>query len=448
LAVSVTVLFTFFYFPAQQKKQINDALIERLDSTAELIALSTGVALGLNSYAAIQESMYWLERDSSIVYVLLYGSDGELFASYDNADAPLDTTSILEHNGFYEENATLHGSIPIEFQGDNYGKLYIGYSLAPMHQRIAHNTYTSLSIGLIILILGVGLSWLGGNYISKPIVKLQKAANEMAAGNHNIRIDVNTSDEVGDLARAFNIMAENINNAVQSLKASEQKYRELSNELELSNNMKELLLDIITHDLKNPAGVIYGIAEMMVKEDPEDELCQMVYNSSESLFRVIANATTLSKVSLDEKIEKSELNLYSIINNLLDNFKSALKANEIEVEINIKEDQKILANPIIEEVFKNYISNASKYAADGKKIIIEAFEKDNQLIVMVKDFGATIPDKDRESVFVRNLQLGKTEGRGLGLAIVKRIAQSHGGNVWVEPNEPTGNSFALSLPLE
>ncbi|MBC8193304.1 MAG: ATP-binding protein [FCB group bacterium] len=108
----------------------------------------------------------------------------------------------------------------------------------------------------------------------------------------------------------------------------------------------------------------------------------------------------------------------------------------------------IKANPLIAEVFKNYISNAIKYARDGKRIVIESVIENQAVIVRVKDFGKTIAKADREQVFQRQVQLenGKERGRGLGLAIVKRIAAAHDGEVWVEPNTPKGNSFCLRIP--
>ena len=121
----------------------------------------------------------------------------------------------------------------------------------------------------------------------------------------------------------------------------------------------------------------------------------------------------------------------------------------MELEINVPRNIIINANPLIGEVFKNYISNAIKYASDGKRIVIEAELEEPTLVVSVKDSGKTIPAASRVSVFERRTQLGegKKKGRGLGLAIVKRIASAHDGDVWVEPNTPQGNSFCLRIPL-
>jgi len=107
----------------------------------------------------------------------------------------------------------------------------------------------------------------------------------------------------------------------------------------------------------------------------------------------------------------------------------------------------IKANPIIGEVFRNYISNAIKYAKNGKKILLEAIIEDGYVVANVKDFGKTIEKKNRENIFIRNVQLGKTQGRGLGLAIVKRIAEAHNAEIGVKPNKPKGNNFYIKIPI-
>jgi len=108
--------------------------------------------------------------------------------------------------------------------------------------------------------------------------------------------------------------------------------------------------------------------------------------------------------------------------------------------------QLIQANPIIEEVFSNYISNAIKYASSGKKITIGCTEDGKYLDIYVKDLGETIPADKREAVFIRNFQLAERKGSGLGLSIVKKIAEAHHGSVRVEANIPKGNCFAIKIP--
>lgn len=235
--------------------------------------------------------------------------------------------------------------------------------------------------------------------------------------------------------------------AAEIIKKSEEKYRAQSIELTESNSMKEMLLDVIAHDLKNPAGVIKGFAEFGLEMDPKNEILKEIDGGVDNLLKVISDATTLSKVVIGDKIAKEELDLVNIINIAIGEYSSQLQTTGMTLDFKIKEKLKVTANPIISEVFRNYISNAIKYAKTGKKIIVEVIEENDFITINVKDLGETIKQKDRENIFIRNVQLGKTQGRGLGLAIVKRIANAHNAKVGVKPNKPNGNIFYFKLPF-
>lgn len=219
-------------------------------------------------------------------------------------------------------------------------------------------------------------------------------------------------------------------------------------EIAKSNALLEMLLDIITHDLRNPAGVIYALSDAALKETPENKIVTNIYTTSERLIEVLEHTTTLSKAAFGEKIPKDSLSLNSLIQEASDEFAASLRTAKMKFEVAIAPDTVIYANPLIKEVFKNYIGNAIKYAHDGGKIIIESESSEGAVRVCVKDFGKTITAVDRDQVFNRRVRLehAKEEGRGLGLSIVKRIAEAHNGEVWVEPNEPRGNSFCLRIP--
>jgi len=224
--------------------------------------------------------------------------------------------------------------------------------------------------------------------------------------------------------------------------------KQAEEQLAESDNLKELLLDIITHDLRNPAASIFSFSEIAQKSSPGNKIIDLIHSSSERLIKVLESTTALTHATFGEKVPKVELNLFDCVAEVVDDLKISIQTSKMELELDIPKRLKVLANPLITEIFNNYISNATKYARDGKKIIIEAAEKNESVIISVKDFGKTIPEEDRMRVFERNVQLAKENkrGHGLGLAIVKRIAAAHDGEVWVEPNSPRGNSFCLRIP--
>jgi signal transduction histidine kinase len=236
--------------------------------------------------------------------------------------------------------------------------------------------------------------------------------------------------------------------ALEELGKSLEKLKFLSSQLSQSNNMKDLLLDIITHDLKNSAGAVVGAVNLLKQDAPDEELIEIIRKGSENMLKIIARSESLSKAAMNENLVTEEINLYNMIEEVTNDFKVFLSNHYMTIDNMIPTKQLIQANPIIKEVFSNYISNAIKYASSGGKIIIDCMEDGKYLNIYVKDLGETIPADKQELVFVRNLQLAaNTRGRGLGLAIVKKIAEAHHGCAWMEPNIPKGNCFAIKIPL-
>jgi len=230
---------------------------------------------------------------------------------------------------------------------------------------------------------------------------------------------------------------------------SEAKHRMLSEQLSDANDLKELLLDVITHDLKNPVGVIQGMSDMMAEELPDNEMVDIISNASSGLLKVINNAVTLSKLATGEPIKMTKFDLFPMIQDMVEEYSLLLNSTSLKLEVNLPKNMVIKANPIILEVFKNYLSNSIKYASQGKKIILTGKKTITLLTISVSDFGETINKKDYGVIFKRQARLeNRKQGRGLGLAIVKKIAEAHSAEVGVKPNKPKGNTFYIKLPLK
>ncbi|NQV41380.1 MAG: PAS domain S-box protein [Candidatus Marinimicrobia bacterium] len=225
--------------------------------------------------------------------------------------------------------------------------------------------------------------------------------------------------------------------------------KEAEERLAESDKLRELLLDIITHDLKNPAGVIFSLSELAIQQMPDNKLVDVLHSTSERLLKVLDETTLLTQATFGEKIPLHKLDLSTLLTEVVEEFSSRLTEASITLEVNVPEQLMIYANPLISEVFKNYISNAIKYAGSGKRIIINAELKDDVVAACVSDFGDAIPAFDRKRIFERNTRINSADqkGRGLGLAIVQRIAAVNDAEVWVEPNEPRGNRFCVRIPV-
>lgn len=240
-----------------------------------------------------------------------------------------------------------------------------------------------------------------------------------------------------------------INIEDEKLRESEAMHRELSMQLRDSNNIKALLLDILSHDLKNPAGVIAGVAELLSTTTQVSDEIQLIKDSSDVLLSVLNNTTALAKITLGEAITMEDLNLSDMVSDVIDEYKPLFDGEGCELHADIDPGITHSANPIIAEIFRNYLSNAQKYAPEDQPVSVTLKSSEKMIQFCVADLGTTIQEEDRESIFERSIQLenGRKRGSGLGLAIVKRIADVHDARVYVTPNQPQGNIFYLELPI-
>lgn len=228
-------LFIFIYYPSKQKKLALTSLENEVQSMAEMVALGVGVGLGSSDYTAISEAMKWAKTDSALSYIVVLDTTNEEFASYNPDNLRIDKKRVMNQNGLLEADGILQTAVPIRYQNHDYGTLLLGFSLEEVNSYIHSNKITSLYISLAILILGVGISLIFSNMITKPIIELRDAANEVTNGNRDVQIKVSTSDEIGVLGNAFNEMIKNIN---QSIKENEKQNWLKSGQAELNDRIR------------------------------------------------------------------------------------------------------------------------------------------------------------------------------------------------------------------
>ncbi|WP_440952793.1 response regulator [Methanococcoides sp. FTZ1] len=227
------------------------------------------------------------------------------------------------------------------------------------------------------------------------------------------------------------------------------KYAE---ELEHSNELKDLFIDIIRHDLMNPAGAVKGFTDLLLKrgklQEGDFRMLQSIKRTNDKLITMISSAATFAKVESVSQVKLKPLDLGEVVENAAQSLESQLEENRIELRIGIGGSYPALADPMIEQVFMNLISNAIKYSPRGSVVTVKIDDSGNEWNVRVIDQGSGILDGDKELVFERfkRLDKGNIKGTGLGLAIVKRIVELHEGKVGVEDNpEGQGSVFWFTL---
>ncbi len=234
-------------------------------------------------------------------------------------------------------------------------------------------------------------------------------------------------------------------------KESEKELQNKAEKLRLSNELKDVFTDILRHDLLNPAGIVKGFAEVMLMQelDPDRrEKLEIIIRNNNKIIKLIEDASKLSKLEASKPIRLDEMDLGMIVGLAAGNIQYLFEEKGMQLKVNTKGNYPCLANPILDEVFINLLSNAQKYSPEKTTVSMDILDCSKHWKVLVTDTGEGICDADKELVFERfkRVTKGPVKGTGLGLAIVKRIIEMHGGNAGVEDNpEGQGCTFWVTV---
>jgi PAS domain S-box-containing protein len=222
-------------------------------------------------------------------------------------------------------------------------------------------------------------------------------------------------------------------------KEAEKHLREYADNLKYSNDLKDLFIDIMGHDLMNSAGVAKGFTGMLLQAEADDDKARKLRIIDDNISRLINMIESTSRFARLEDIDNLEfrnMDLGVILRDVADSFGTRLAEKNMTLDLRADGHYPSKVNPIVEGVFANYISNAIKYGYSNSSILIDIGDLEGEWKINVRDSGDGIPDAAKELVFDRFKRLAQkkkgVKGTGIGLAIVKRIVDLHGGRVGVE----------------
>ncbi|MBT3386049.1 MAG: PAS domain S-box protein [Prolixibacteraceae bacterium] len=240
---------------------------------------------------------------------------------------------------------------------------------------------------------------------------------------------------------------------------AENNLRKLSLELQERNSDLESYAHTVAHDLKNPVGVISGFAEIISEEDnltseETKEYSQHIYKSSLNLVNIINELLLFASLQKTE-IDLKELDMKEIVSLAIDRVIPEKEQGMIDITLPDSWLTSVGHAPWIEEVWKNYISNAFKYGGVPLKIEFGCEQNKSEthpnfVKYWIKDFGPGISEKNQKLLFKKfeRLDQVKATGHGLGLSIVRRIVEKLGGKTGVESEPGKGSTFYFMLPYK
>ncbi len=289
-----------------------------------------------------------------------------------------------------------------------------------------------LLIGLI-LIIGVFRSARYMRRSTFPLGNLMEAVGRVADGDYKVRLEENGPPEMRNMARAFNSMAEKLQN---------------------NDEQRRRLLADVTHELRTPITVIQGNLEGMIDgiypSDPAH--IQTVLDETRLMSHIVDDLRTLSlSESGALKLEKERTALDQVITEVVRSFEGSAAKAAINLVSNFVPDLPEVDIDVtrIREVLENLVSNALRYTPQGGSVNLRAWrgEDGRTLAVSVTDTGKGISPDDLEHIFDRFYKTADSRGTGLGLAIARSLVEAHGGEIHAERAPSQGTRIWFTIPL-
>jgi signal transduction histidine kinase len=367
------------------------------------------------------------------------------------------------------------------------GTFQIGFSRFKLNQRMDAMKRDILLVTLGVTCIGILFTLIMTRIFLRPIEKLAEATERVARGEWVQTVDIHSRDEIGDLARDFNQMTLQLKESridlekkveerthqleaniaelnrtrtstlkmLEELQAAKKELERVNRELKEMDETRTKFIGIASHELKTPLTAIKANIDFLLSEKGGK-----IPEHLKSFLLTIQRNTNRIQIRMDQMLDLSRIQS----GRLLLNRESILLSeviggyiNEVipvekrlAVQVDIPPDLFLYADRnALHDIFINLLSNAFKFTADGGRVSITAIQKDQAILLGIKDTGMGIPEDKFQMIFDEFYQVegGKYGGTGLGLAIAKRLVEEHGGRIWVESKLGKGSVFSFTLPL-
>jgi signal transduction histidine kinase/ActR/RegA family two-component response regulator len=340
------------------------------------------------------------------------------------------------------------------------GTVKVILSKVILHERYKSLLFKGFLIGIVFLLFGSVVTYLAVRRITGPLKRLTATVKAFGMGKPVEEVSVETEDEIGKFALAFNTMTE-------SLSKKEREKRQLEEQLRQAQKMEAIgtLAGGIAHDFNNILMVIIGYGDLLLMKLEKNETVRKYMEQILAAAKRAANLTqSLLAFSRKQIIDPRPLNLNEVILNV-EKMLSRLIGEDIEFRVDLAHGAMMVMADVgqMEQILINLAANARDAMPDGGVLTISTAPIDldgsffrghdvkkpgRYVLLSVADTGSGIDEKTRERIFepfFTTKEIGK--GTGLGLSIVYGIVKQHDGVIDVWSKTGKGTIFRIYLPM-
>lgn len=290
--------------------------------------------------------------------------------------------------------------------------------------------------GLVAVAIAVAITFFLSRRILAPVKALTSAAKRLGRGDFSQRVQVKDRSELGELGRAFNGMA---------------------SDLERTEKLRRNMVADVAHELRTPLsnvrGYLEAIRDGVIK--PDANTIRSLSEEAMLLSRLVDDLQDLALAEAGElKLVCQTEDVSELVNQTVATVQAQATAKGLSVSIDLSDR----LPPVnidyhrISQVLRNLLENAVAHTAKGGAITVAAKQQDNWVELSVTDTGEGIPADDLPNIFERFYRVDKsrtraTGGSGLGLTIAKRLVEAHGGKIEVQSELGKGSRFSFTIPV-
>lgn len=314
--------------------------------------------------------------------------------------------------------------------------------------------YQTLLGGAMVLLLGAAMVYIFRRNIAKPLHRLSRTAERIGAGELTARADIETDDEIGQLAVSFNRMTGQLNETFQALAEAKERAEEAS-------RAKSKFLASMSHELRTPLNVILGYVQILQRrnDQPPDqqEALATIRTNGEHLLSFINDILELSRIEARRlELQPTHFCLLDFLDELIQVYRNrAIRHGRIEFMASIppRLPRSITADEKrLRQILLNLLENAFKFTDEGRvelRIALTEQRTDRVRIhFAVSDTGIGMSECEKEIIFRPFEQVGpsaqRAKGTGLGLAIAQELVDAMNGELTVESTPGKGSTFAFT----
>ncbi|MGI6096918.1 MAG: ATP-binding protein [Dethiobacteria bacterium] len=337
----------------------------------------------------------------------------------------------------FSEQWVMQVAVPLKEAESISGVVFLSYPLKGIYRILTEARYYLLIMTLVAVVVVGVLGAILARYFTRPIEELTLAAQEMAKGNLQQKIKVDSRDEIGRMAQQFNIMAERLNKMTKHLRS---------------------FAENVSHELRTPLTsvslLVKSLREYSMPAEQQHEFLKDIDKETDRLVQLVEDLLDLTRLDKDETyIRKEKVDLKRLLVEVGSKMRprAERQGHELKVEIEPGLSQVWSSAERLKQVIYNLLDNAIKYTPEPGKIELCAYSQDGEVVIKVVDTGRGIPSADLPHIFERFYRVNKGRSRdlggtGLGLSICKEIVEALGGKIWVESVEKVGSIFYFTIP--